>query len=123
LSDYRNAHNAVRRERGPATLYPCVWCRGDAAQWAYAHNDPDERTDGPRGARYSFNADHYGALCIRCHRTFDRLLREGATFERFYRAFRRARTRYPSERVAGMAERRAQRRGTYMAATGRAIRP
>ncbi|MBO1287611.1 hypothetical protein J3368_26530 [Streptomyces sampsonii] len=109
---YRNAHNAVRAEHGPASLHQCVWCWGDAAQWAYDHADPKEQTDKRR--RFSTDTAHYRPMCARCHRTYDRLHREQAEPDRIEREFFKARMRYPRESLAAMAERRAIRVHTYV---------
>lgn len=109
---YKNAHNAVRAKRGPASLHQCVWCWGDAEHWSYDNADKDERLDGRR--RYSVDVDHYRAMCARCHRTFDRLHREDAGPDRREHEFSKARMRYPREALASMAARRATRLQMYV---------
>ncbi|MGW1900915.1 hypothetical protein ACWCQB_26565 [Streptomyces hirsutus] len=109
---YKNAHNALRAERGPASLHQCVWCWGDAAHWAYDHNDPNEQMDGRR--RFSTDTAHYRPMCARCHRTYDRLHRENAGPDRTEREFFKARMRYPRESLEAMAERRAAYVHTYV---------
>lgn len=114
---YKNAHNAVRRERGPASLSQCVWCWGDADHWSYDHADPNECVDGRR--RYSTDTAHYRPMCARCHRTYDRLHREDAGPDRIQREFFNARMRYPRESLAAMTERREIRVHTYVHGTRR----
>lgn len=69
---YGGAHQALRRERGPAADHACSACGGEAAQWAYQHNDPDqvESDDGP----YSHDPDCYAAMCVPCHKAFDLMI-------------------------------------------------
>ncbi|MFG2159733.1 hypothetical protein [Streptomyces olivaceus] len=109
---YKNAHNAVRAERGPASLWQCCWCWGDAEHWSYDHADENERVDGRR--RYSLDVNCYQPMCARDHRVYDRLHRENAPPERVEREMARARYRYPRETVAAMCERRANRLHTYV---------
>lgn len=112
---YKYAHNAVRREYGPATLYTCLWCGGRADQWAYDHRDPDELTD-PRGLPYSLDISHYGALCVRCHRSFDRLLRRNVSTFEFAHVYFRACRRYSREQRAQIAKDCAKSRTVYAGA-------
>lgn len=72
---YRGMHLRVRTNRGLATLHACVHCGVSARQWAYDHNDPDERIgDTGRGRLmpFSVNIEHYIPLCLSCHWRFDR---------------------------------------------------
>ena len=69
---YGGVHIRLRKEFGPASDYTCHHCDGPAADWAYDHGDPDERTS-PDGLRYSIKGPrHYVPLCSRCHLRFDR---------------------------------------------------
>lgn len=76
---YLAVHKQVHRKRGKATSHACAHCGEQAKQWAYDHQDPNERVGVMvvRGyeefhIRYSQDTSHYLALCIPCHRTFDR---------------------------------------------------
>ncbi|GAA4954676.1 hypothetical protein GCM10023238_21610 [Streptomyces heliomycini] len=78
MSAYDNAHNAVKRAWGPASLWPCTWCGCTASDWSYGHSDPDEKRDERTGLPYSNRIDHYAPLCRKCHRSYDAVcLREG----------------------------------------------
>lgn len=63
------AHARVVQARGRADSYPCQHCDGEAREWAYDHQDPDEvpSSEGP----YSLDVSRYMPLCVRCHRQFD----------------------------------------------------
>jgi len=75
---YKTVHKRLKRERGLATDYRCEHCGGKAAEWAYDHADPDERTDpNHQGCPYSLNLDRYVPLCATCHRRFDRAHAKG----------------------------------------------
>lgn len=65
---YGGAHMRVREDRGPASAHQCR-CGAPAAQWAYRHDDPDQRASklGP----YSVDPVHYDALCVPCHKRDD----------------------------------------------------
>lgn len=67
---YTLAHRKVYRLRGRAADYSCERCGKQAQDWAYDHQDPDERAH-PAGRPYSLDPDHYLALCVSCHRTMD----------------------------------------------------
>lgn len=68
---YRNAHKHITKKRGRAADYSCVTCGQPAAEWAYNHRDPDERTEPIRGLAYSNNPDYYDPMCRKCHAAFD----------------------------------------------------
>lgn len=72
---YSGAHVRVAKQRGPAKQHRCEHCGDSAAEWAYDHSDPNELV-GDEGhgyqAPYSLSAVHYIALCVTCHRRFDR---------------------------------------------------
>lgn len=72
---YGGAHLRVRRVRGAATAYACAHCLDVAAEWAYDHADPAERTGLDHGhvRPYSTDPAHYLPLCVPCHRSFDYL--------------------------------------------------
>lgn len=74
---YLASHKQVYRRKGKASGQICAHCGGQAAQWAYDHNDPNECT-GPMVVRnevvelrYSQDAEHYIPLCVPCHVRFD----------------------------------------------------
>jgi len=66
---YGTAHERTRAVRGSASGYRCCECGAAAAQWAYDHEDPDERASDM--GRYSVNPDHYRPMCVPCHKRFD----------------------------------------------------
>lgn len=69
---YKAVHKRLNRQRGLATERTCQHCHGPAAEWAYDHQDPNERTDPDhQGCRYSVDLARYFPLCISCHRRFD----------------------------------------------------
>lgn len=72
---YDTAHNHVHALRGKATEQDCVDCGGQAHDWAYDHNDPDQISEDGK-MPYSADVDHYIPLCRKCHQRFDRQQRE-----------------------------------------------
>jgi hypothetical protein len=72
---YIGAHVRVHRLRGKATEHQCKHCGGQAAEWAYDHEDPNELHSGRLGRAkdllYSVDPAHYIPLCRECHRVFD----------------------------------------------------
>lgn len=70
---YSTVHRQLRRTKGRASDYPCVGCGEQAAEWAYDHLDPNERTGLVHGVPrpYSANLDHYAPMCKTCHWRFD----------------------------------------------------
>lgn len=79
--EYTALHNRLVVERGIPAEYQCARCPEQASEWAYDHQDPDERRnlvgrdDGP----FSLNLAHYMPLCVRCHRRFDNGRRKKAS--------------------------------------------
>lgn len=79
--EYTALHNRLVVERGLPAEYQCARCPEQASEWAYDHEDPDERRnlvgrdDGP----FSLNLAHYMPLCVRCHRRFDNGRRKKAS--------------------------------------------
>lgn len=71
---YATIHTRLRRERGPARVYRCVDCGGQAEQWSYDGLDPDERVQHYRGQERKFSVDlgHYHPRCVGCHMSYDR---------------------------------------------------
>lgn len=70
---YHTTHKRIAAERGPASDQSCVACGGEAAQWAYQHNDDNELTSewGP----YSSDVvASYEPMCRSCHQKFDRAM-------------------------------------------------
>lgn len=65
---YHGLHIRVRKALGRASDFLCP-CGAQAAEWAYDHGDPNERSS-PQGA-YSTDLDHYQPMCVRCHRRLD----------------------------------------------------
>ena len=74
---YSGAHHRVRSAKGPASAQWCDHCDNRASEWAYDHEDPDERTQTVsfKGravtAAYSLDPKHYLPLCHSCHTRFD----------------------------------------------------
>lgn len=69
---YSGMHQRLARIKGMASLQSCP-CGSRAAQWAYDHADPDEKTQLMAGylLPYSTEAGHYIAMCLPCHKKFD----------------------------------------------------
>ena len=68
---YVGIHQRLKRgENGDITTMTCRHCGGQASDWAYDHEDPEEKKD-ERGT-YSINLSHYFPLCRSCHFRFDR---------------------------------------------------
>ena len=66
---YSGAHLRMWRDE-PAAKHQCAHCLGAADNWAYDHEDPDER-ESKRGP-YSIDPKHYFPLCYSCHTKFDK---------------------------------------------------
>lgn len=67
---YKPAHARVKRLRGPASAHACEHCGAPATDWAYNHQDPNERTAAD-GYPYSTRPEFYIPLCKGCHKPFD----------------------------------------------------
>jgi hypothetical protein len=67
---YQAAHLRVASLYGKASSHQCTDCHGQAAEWSYRHDDPDECVDGT-GRSYSPDPSHYEPRCVSCHRRFD----------------------------------------------------
>jgi hypothetical protein len=72
---YSGMHRRLRIDYGPASQFPCVDCLGEAAQWSYSHEDPNElqSPDGP----YSLDVEHYAPRCVSCHKSMDLAILRG----------------------------------------------
>ena len=71
---YRGAHRRIEAEKGRASNHACEKCGGQAAEWAYNHED-DEEVYGHHGAcfmAFSLSPDFYVPMCVPCHRAFDK---------------------------------------------------
>lgn len=66
----QGVHGRVFRERGRAKDHFCANCGEPAKEWAYDHQDPNEKIS-PGGYPYSLDIDHYEPLCWPCHRRMD----------------------------------------------------
>lgn len=66
---YNAVHIRLRKQCGSATDYVCG-CGTPATQWAYLHNDPNEKIDEQYGP-YSTDFDYYDAMCVPCHKVMD----------------------------------------------------
>lgn len=87
--EYDQVHALLRKNRGPAKLHQCVWSGVTAEEWAFAHTDPNPLVD-PNGLLYSLNLNHYEPMTRWVHRTFDALMRRGASPEEIADAARKA---------------------------------
>lgn len=67
---YGAVHRRLTSWLGAASEHQCSRCEKPAANWAYTHNDPDERVS-ERGLAYSTTARYYVPMCVSCHRYFD----------------------------------------------------
>jgi hypothetical protein len=76
---YRGAHRRVEGQRGLASEHSCAHCEGPAREWAYNHGDPNQKVGLNNGVAcpYSIDPNFYIALCVRCHRAFDRRMSLG----------------------------------------------
>lgn len=72
-ASYHAVHARVKAKRGPASLHLCQHCAQQAANWAYDHQDPNEKQCLRRGHEtpYSVDPSHYMPLCSSCHKRFD----------------------------------------------------
>lgn len=74
--NYQTAHYRVRRTFGKATLYPCIDCGKQAAEWSLMHGVGDifygESSCGRAdNAKYSPNPYNYQPRCDSCHIKYD----------------------------------------------------
>lgn len=67
---YTAMHERIYRMRGSATDHVCQRCGKPATDWAYDHNDPNEREELGKGP-YSIDPTHYMPLCHSCHMKLD----------------------------------------------------
>lgn len=72
---YFAVHYRLRQRLGRAADHRCEHCEDPAAEWAYDHDDPSEKTDRKTGMAYSLDADRYMPLCRSCHKVFDNAAR------------------------------------------------
>jgi len=68
-ASYSTVHWRLRH-RQPAKNESCRHCGGPASDWAYDHQDPNEKVS-ERGLPYSTDLNRYMPLCRLCHKTFD----------------------------------------------------
>lgn len=71
---YASMHQRLVRDHGPASAYPCLDCGGEAKDWSYTHDDPDELvSDRGSSAGYAYSLDdkRYVPRCRSCHTKFD----------------------------------------------------
>ena len=71
VTTYPGIHAELIRQRGRAAGHPCVSCEKQARDWAYTHDDPDERTS-PAGFPFSIDVMRYQPMCHPCHQRYDR---------------------------------------------------
>jgi hypothetical protein len=75
---YNAVHGRLRAQRGAASKYICVGCEEKrASDWAYDHEDPNEKTGIVHGSPLLYSADpeHYKPMCHSCHMRFDAAFR------------------------------------------------
>lgn len=109
---YEAVHARLCRDLGNARDHLCG-CGEQAAEWAYDHEDKDERVDD-RGRPYSLDPEHYVPMCVACHRKKDagetcrkgHPYTSGSTYE--YRGYRLCRT-CRRENMQALRQRRTQR--------------
>lgn len=73
---YGGVHKRLKRPmplgKGSARDYLCVNDDKQADDWAYDHEDPDERFDEKGRGPYSLKPEHYLPMCRPCHVAYDR---------------------------------------------------
>lgn len=79
-SPYKLAHARVKSRWASAKNYPCLVCGLSADDWALDNDAPDIQRD-EQGRAYSLNPVHYWSACKRCHRSYDRHVREHGSTE------------------------------------------
>lgn len=67
---YGGVHQRVKRDRGLPDTHRCIDCDGQAMDWSYDHEDPDELIS-PKGMPFSTHIENYQPRCRPCHRLFD----------------------------------------------------
>jgi hypothetical protein len=70
ITTYSGAHANTVLQRGRADSHTCR-CGQPAYEWAYTHGSPNEMRN-PEGRAFSTDANHYTAMCRRCHRLYDK---------------------------------------------------
>lgn len=70
-ASYSLLHQRIARTRGLAASHACHECGGEAADWAYDHSDPDEKTDPKTGLAFSLDVSRYQPMCKSCHKLCD----------------------------------------------------
>lgn len=68
--NYAAAHLRIIAARGSASRQKCVDCGGDAREWSYTHEDPNELCDDI-GRPFSLDINQYVPRCRKCHRRLD----------------------------------------------------
>lgn len=106
---YNTVHSRLYKSRGRACLQRCIACGAKAWDWAYNHEDPDER-HAPNGAPYSVNPEFYVPMCRLHHIRTDCWIRkkQGVRAKRQQAKFDLAKQLEPEIRNA-VAERKAAR--------------
>lgn len=74
--NYWVAHRRVKAARGSASEQTCP-CGQPAREWSYDKTDPNPlhgptKLGSPYSADYSEDVTRYIAMCVLCHRRFDR---------------------------------------------------
>lgn len=78
VPSYGAIHSRLHARYGPASAHRCAHCGGQAEQWSYDHEDPDELVS-PEGLPYGVDLARYKPLCCMCHWRFDGAHQRSAT--------------------------------------------
>lgn len=67
---YYGMHTRLKYVMGDPSEHECVTCGNSAHEWAYDHEDPEEKYNR-KGHPYSTHLEHYRPMCRSCHRKED----------------------------------------------------
>lgn len=72
-ASYSAIHKRLASVRGSARTHVCFRCGEPADEWAYDHQDADEKVGESNGVevRYSTDLERYQPACVDCHRQMD----------------------------------------------------
>ena len=68
--EYKSVHYRCELNFGLAKSHLCIWCLGDAFDWAYLFTG-EVKTCPHSGRPYSDRIDDYAPLCRSCHKRWD----------------------------------------------------
>lgn len=71
ITTYSGAHRNVTLRRGRAAEHTCGRCGQRAREWALLH-DADGVLTNASGMTFSVDPFAYVAMCLRCHRLYDK---------------------------------------------------